>query len=67
MPPRSAARCLPQAQRREYFLPAAPPPWCVERRLWPYHSDAWQGWLPKHKAWLAAGRAGPEPAMPKAE
>ena len=25
-----AARCLTQAQRREYFLPAAPPLWCVE-------------------------------------
>ena len=62
-----AARCLTQAQRKQYFLPAAPPLWCVERRLWPYHSDNWQAWLPRQKAWLAGNRQGEAPALPKAE
>jgi WD40 repeat protein len=39
-------RCLTPAQRKQYFLPEAPPFWCVERRLWPY------------QAWLAARKAG---------
>jgi WD40 repeat protein len=60
-----ALRCLTQAQRNAYFLPKAPPSWCVEHRLWPYHSDAWQDWLPKRKVWLATGRQGPEPELPK--
>ena len=63
----SAARCLTSAQRTQYFLPPAPPTWCVERRLWPYHSDDWQAWLPKQKAWLASGRLGNVPPLPKAE
>jgi hypothetical protein len=62
-----AARCLTQAQRAQYFLPPAPPTWCVERRLWPYHSDDWQTWLPKQKAWLAFGRQGDPPPLPKNE
>jgi len=61
------ARCLTQKQRAQYFLPAAPPTWCVERRLWPYHGDDWQAWLPKQKAWLASGRLGDAPPLPKAE
>src|SRR5262245_21589569 len=40
-----AARCLTPAQRAAYFLPAAPPLWCIERRLWPYNSDEWRVWL----------------------
>ena len=61
------ARCLTQKQRAQYLLPAAPPTWCVERRLWPYHGDDWQAWLPKQKAWLASGRPGDAPPLPKAE
>src|SRR5262249_31001242 len=57
-------RCLTFDERRHYFLPDAPPAWCVERRLWPYHTDEWQAWLPKRRAWLAT-RDGPEPTLPK--
>ena len=52
-----AARCLTQAQRKQYFLSPAPPLWCVERQLWPYHSDDWQ-------AWLAAKKAGKDAPLP---
>lgn len=62
-----AARCLTQKQRTKYFLPPAPPTWCVERRLWPYYSDDWQGWLPMQRAWLASRRIGDAPLLPKAE
>jgi len=62
-----AARCLTQKQRSQYFLPAAPPTWCVARRLWPYHSDEWQDWLPKQKVYLASGRQGEAPVLPRAE
>lgn len=62
---RVAPRCLASAQRERFHLAPAPPSWCVERRLWPYHSDDWQAWLPKRKAWLVT-RAGPEPALPSA-
>jgi WD40 repeat protein len=58
------SRCLTLEERRLYFLPDAPPPWCVERRLWPYHTEEWQAWLSKRRAWLAT-REGPEPALPK--
>jgi len=64
-----AASCLTEAQRKQYFLPAAPPLWCVGRRLWPYRGDAWQAW-----AWIAANRQGEAPLplplplpLPKAE
>jgi hypothetical protein len=53
-------RCLTPTQRRAYFLPEAPPLWCVERRLWPYHGDDWQ-------AWLAARQSDPNAPLPKAE
>jgi hypothetical protein len=43
----------------------APPTWCIERRLWPYHNDEWLTWLPKRKSWLAT-REGREPPLPKA-
>lgn len=62
-----AARCLTQKQRAQYFLPAAPQTWCVERRLWPYQSDDWQAWLPKQRAYLTSGRQGEAPVLPKAE
>jgi WD40 repeat protein len=29
-------RCLTPDQRRKYFLPSAPPAWCITRRYWPY-------------------------------
>jgi WD40 repeat protein len=51
-------RCLTPAQRKQYFLPDAPPLWCVERRLWPYHTDDWQ-------VWLAAHKSGHEVALPQ--
>jgi hypothetical protein len=61
-----APRCLTQSQRQEYFLTAAPPIWCVERRLWPYHSAEWYDkWLPKQKAWLKSGRRDDPPSLPK--
>jgi hypothetical protein len=63
-----APRCLTPAQREQYLLRPVPPTWCIERRLQPYHSDAWHDdWLPKQKAWLASGRLGDPPALPKAE
>jgi hypothetical protein len=43
-------RCLTREQRLKYFLPEAPPLWCVERRLWPYRDDDWQAWLTAKKA-----------------
>lgn len=60
-----ALRCLTQAQREAFFLSKTPPSWCVERKLWPYHTEAWQAWLPKHQAWIAAGRQGAEPELPQ--
>ena len=60
-----AARCLTEAQRKQFFLPLAPPTWCVERRLPPYQGEAWQAWLPYQKAWLAGGRHGDPPPLPK--
>jgi WD40 repeat protein len=62
-----AARCLTPKQRAQYFVPPAPPTWCVARRLWPYHGNEWQAWLPLQKAWLASGRQGEAPPLPKAE
>ena len=53
-----APRCLTQDQRKTYFLPLAPPLWCVERKLWPYHTKPWQ-------KWLVAKKAGGEPELPK--
>mgnify|MGYP001817784131 FL=1 len=64
---RSAPRCLTPAERKQYFLSPTPPLWCVERKLRPYHTDAWQAWLPKRKAWLAAGRKGEAPPLPNAK
>jgi WD40 repeat protein len=55
---RRASRCLSLAQREQYFLPDAPPLWCVERRLWPYENDDWQ-------AWLTARKSGHEVALPQ--
>jgi hypothetical protein len=52
-------RCLTPKQRKAYFLPDAPPLWCVERRLWPYHTDDWQ-------AWLVARKLNPDAPLPSA-
>ena len=51
-------RCLTQAQRAQYFLPKAPPIWCISgpgleaekdparwQPRWPYQSAAWRNWL----------------------
>jgi WD40 repeat protein len=53
-----ARRCLTLAQRKAYFLPEAPPHWCVERRVWPYQSTFWQ-------EWLVARKNGGDPPLPK--
>jgi WD40 repeat protein len=60
-------RCLTLAQRQQYFLAAAPPTWCVERKLWPYQTTEWQAWLPLQRAWLASGRQGQAPPLPETE
>ena len=52
-------RCLTPAQRKQFFLPKQPPLWCIERRLWPYHTEDWQ-------AWLAARNAGRDAPLPRA-
>jgi WD40 repeat protein len=45
------SRCLTDAQRKTFYLPAEPPSWCIEMAKWPYHTQAW-------KDWFAAKRAG---------
>jgi WD40 repeat protein len=57
-------RCLTREQRRDHFLPEVPPLWCVERRLGPYHTDAWQTWLIEQRAWLASSRQRAAPPLP---
>jgi dipeptidyl aminopeptidase/acylaminoacyl peptidase len=52
-----APRCLTRAQRNMYGLRTEPPPWCIERELWPYHTTAW-------KQWLSDTRAGKNPELP---
>jgi WD40 repeat protein len=41
----ASPRCLTTKQRREFFLPAEPPVWCIEQEKWPYDTDAWKQWL----------------------
>ena len=51
-------RCLSQTQRRMFFLPLAPPRWCITgpgletetepskwQPKWPYHTAEWRDWL----------------------
>ena len=51
-------RCLTRKQRHEYFLPLAPPIWCITgpgleadkdpanwQPKWPYQSAAWRDWV----------------------
>jgi hypothetical protein len=55
---RRVTRCLTQKQSAQYFLPEAPPIWCVTgpgleaekdstrwQPKWPYQSAAWRDWL----------------------
>jgi WD40 repeat protein len=60
----AAPRCLTREQRAAAFLEPAPPAWCIEMRKWPYHSQAWQEWLPRRISWLTSGRQGPDPELP---
>ena len=62
-----ATSCLTKDQRAQFALSLAPPTWCVERRLLPYHGDEWQAWLPKQKVWLASSRQREAPPLPKAQ
>jgi WD40 repeat protein len=70
---RRVARCLGQGERAQYFLPPAPPIWCITgpgleaekdpakwQPKWPYQSAAWRDWL-------AAKQRGEERPVPKAE
>jgi len=54
----SLPRCFTQAERQMYFLPKAPPRWCITgagledepdpalwKPKWPYRSKAWRNWL----------------------
>ena len=57
-------RCLSPSDRAHYFLPAAPPLWCITgagletekdpakwQPKWPYRSAAWRDWLAARRAW----------------
>jgi hypothetical protein len=70
---RRVARCLGQGERAQYFLPPAPPVWCITgpgleaerdpakwQPKWPYQSAAWRDWL-------AAKQRGEERPVPEAE
>jgi dipeptidyl aminopeptidase/acylaminoacyl peptidase len=50
-------RCLTTVQRKGFFLPPEPPPWCIEMEKWPYNTPEW-------KQWLADVRLGKHPALP---
>ena len=50
-------RCLSPAQRKAFFLPPEPPPWCIEMKKWPYDTPEW-------KQWLADKRAEKNPPLP---
>jgi WD40 repeat protein len=50
-------RCLTQTERKEFYLPPAPPSWCIEMNKWPYNTQVW-------KDWLAAKRAPKNQEMP---
>jgi hypothetical protein len=41
----ASPRCLTTEQRRQFFLPAEPPTWCIEQEKWPYDTSAWKQWL----------------------
>jgi WD domain, G-beta repeat len=50
-------RCLSPAQRKAFFLPPEPPPWCIEMEKWPFDAPEW-------RQWLADTRAGKTPQLP---
>jgi hypothetical protein len=52
-------RCLTPAQREAFYMPAEPPPWCIEMEKWPYNSPGW-------KQWLINVRASKNPPLPAA-
>ncbi len=67
------ARCLSPAQRSQYFLPEAPPIWCITgpgqesekdpakwQPKWPYQSAAWRDWL-------VARQRGENPPLPASQ
>ncbi len=72
-------RCLSPAERTKATLgDSAPPPWCVQKRLWPYDSENWSVWLRetnKKQAgvaswtdWIASafgGAAAPKTTIPR--
>ena len=64
------ARCLGETERAQYFLPAAPPLWCITgagletekdpakwQPKWPYQSSEW-------REWLVARQRGENPPLP---
>lgn len=66
----AAPRCLTPDQRRAFFLPEAPPRWCITGAgleaekdpgkwtgKWPYHTAEW-------RSWLAAREEGKDLPMP---
>ena len=53
-------RCLTPTQRKDLFLSAEPPAWCIEMAKWPYDTHAWKQWL----ADTRAGKNSPFPAAP---
>ena len=59
----SLRRCLTPEQRTAHFLSVAPPTWCIERRLRPYHNDEWLRGSPSERA---GSPPAPEPPLPKA-
>ena len=57
------SRCLAQEERRRFFLPAAPPRWCISgpgretekdaakwAPKWPYDGPQWRNWLTRRDA-----------------
>jgi WD40 repeat protein len=70
---RRVPRCLTREQRAQYFLPPAPPVWCITgpgleaemdsakwQPKWPYQSAAWRDWL-------VARQRGESPPVPASE
>ncbi len=51
-------RCLSLEQRKQLHVPTEPPGWCIEKRKWPYDTEAW-------RQWLAEKKKGNDPTIPK--
>src|SRR5262249_20077831 len=43
-------RCLTIVQRKAFYLPPEPPPWCIEMEKWPYNTPEWKQWLSDARA-----------------